>query len=56
VCLDDETAAAHVHIEMLAAHFRTVFESLPDVEASTLMDAVVQEAVSIEEMDGESDE
>lgn len=51
VVVDDNVAWGLVQIEMLGAHFRTVLQALP-VDTSDLVNAMVDEALTIEDMDG----
>jgi gamma-glutamyltranspeptidase len=55
VIVEDSVAYGIVQIEMLGAHFRTVLEALP-MNTSELVDAMVDEAITIDTMDGGGDE
>lgn len=52
VVVDDEMVWALIQIEMLGAHFRTVYERVP-LEASELIDVMVDEALAVDEIQHE---
>ncbi|WP_254535257.1 hypothetical protein [Halomarina litorea] len=52
VILDESVAWGVIQIEMLGSHFRTVLDALP-LSTTELVDAMVDEAITIEEMDNE---
>jgi len=49
--VEGSTAMALAQIQMLGAHFRSVLEAT-GLETTTLVDAMVDEAITIEEADG----
>lgn len=51
VVVEDSLAYGIVQIEMLAAHFRAVHETLP-LSVGDLVDAMVDEAVTVEDNEG----
>lgn len=50
VIVDDSTVWGVTQIQLLGAHFRTVLDTLP-LSTTELVDAIVDEAVTIEEND-----
>jgi len=55
VVLRDEVAYGVVQIQMLGAHFRAVHDTLP-LDVETLVDAMIDEALTISDLDGDLDE
>lgn len=52
VVLGDSVAWGLVQIEMLGAHFRSVHDQLP-LDTTELIEAMMDEAIAVEEMDDE---
>ena len=55
IAVEDNVAFGVLQIEMLGAHFRTVLDTLP-LDTTTLVEAMVDEAITIDHQSYEDDE